>query len=473
MAQTDYDRRLAAVFVADMYGYSRLMEADEEGVLARQKKHRRELIDPEIDRNHGRIVKSTGDGLLVEFASAKDSVKCATNIQREMINREADHESEHRILYRIGINVGDIVLEDGDIYGDGVNVAARLEALAEPGGVCISDAVQQLIPNIQDIEFLYKGSQRVKNIARAIGVWQWTPNANEVEPEIPSVAQSQRVGFCLSNDGAQLAWSSLGRGIPVLKAPNWFNHIEYEWNIPAWSELLREMISRTQFVRFDQRGGGLSDWDVDEISTDAMIADMAAVAEAAKLKRFGLFSLSQGCAFSVRFAAEHPEKVSFLILCGGYARGMLKRGSADQTEMVSAFETMIRQGWGSPLPTYRQVFTSMFMTGAPPEQTASFDELMRISASPENAERIFHMNNEIDVSEFARQVKVPTLVLHCREDSRIPFEEGRRLAALIPDAEFVALEGESHIIIPGTPAFEGLLHHVDRFLASLPDEIFT
>ena len=198
-----------------------------------------------------------------------------------------------------------------------------------------------------------------------------------------------------------------------------------------------------------------------------MIADMKAVADAAGLEKFGLFALSQGGAFSVRFAAEFPERVSFLIVCGGYARGGLHRGSPDQAAMVSAFETMIRQGWGSPLPTYRNVFTSMFMTGAAPEQTESFDELMRISASPDNAVRIFQMNNNVNVSEFAPQVKAPTLVLHCRDDARIPFDEGKRMAALIPNAQFVALEGQSHILLPDTPAFEGLFDHIDKFIEDL------
>ncbi|MGI9357631.1 MAG: alpha/beta fold hydrolase [Rhizobiaceae bacterium] len=453
--------------VADMYGYSRLREADEAGVLARQKAHRRELIDPESERHHGSIVKSTGDGVLVEFPSAKDSINCAVGIQSAMVLRESDIDPDRRILYRIGINVGDIVHEEGDVFGDGVNVAARLEALAEPGGVCISDAVHQVLPTNLDAQFTDLGSQKVKNIDRKIGVWQWTPEAPASPVEIPAIADTQSVRFCTSSDGAQLAWSNLGEGIPVLKAPNWFNHIEYEWRVPSWKGLLLELIDRFQFVRFDQRGNGLSEWDVDDISEDAMIADMKAVADAAGLEKFGLFALSQGGAFSVRFAAEYPERVSFLIMCGGYARGALHRGSPDQAAMVSAFETMIRQGWGSPLPTYRQVFTSMFMTGAAPEQTESFDELMRISASPENAVRIFHMNNNVNVTECAPQVKAPTLVLHCRDDSRIPFDEGKRMAALIPNAQFVALEGQSHILMPNTPAFDGLFDHVDRFIEGL------
>ena len=161
-----------------------------------------------------------------------------------MVNREHGVEPDSRILYRIGINVGDIIHEEGDVYGDGVNVAARLEALAEPGGVCISDAVHQVLPASFDAQFTDLGSQRVKNIERKIGVWQWTPEARPSQVNIPAVADTQRVRFCTSSDGAQLAWSSLGEGIPLLKAPNWFNHIEYEWRVPAWKGLLLELIDR-------------------------------------------------------------------------------------------------------------------------------------------------------------------------------------------------------------------------------------
>ena len=137
------ERRLAAVFVADMVGYSRLMESDEDGVLARQKTHRRQLIDPEISRHRGRIVKTTGDGMLAEFSSAQDAVRCAIDIQTEMTQRETDEDEQRRIKYRVGINHGDVVFDDNDIFGDGVNVAARLEGLAEPGGVCISALSEQ------------------------------------------------------------------------------------------------------------------------------------------------------------------------------------------------------------------------------------------------------------------------------------------------------------------------------------------
>src|SRR5262245_29243128 len=156
---------------ADMAGYSRLMEKDEEGVVARQKVHRKQLIDPEIANRSGRIVKTTGDGMLVEFASVHDAIHCAISIQTAMANREREIPFDSRILYRIGINLCDVILDEQDVFGDGVNVASRLEGLAEPGGLCISDIVHQAIGDRSGEPFRDMGSQRVKNISRPIRVW--------------------------------------------------------------------------------------------------------------------------------------------------------------------------------------------------------------------------------------------------------------------------------------------------------------
>ena len=198
------ERRLAAILAADMAGYSRLMEVDEDGVISRQKTHRRELIDLEIERNRGHIVKTTGDGLLVEFASAQDAVRSAIDIQAGMAQRERDSSDDERIQYRVGINVGDVVFDDGDIFGDGVNVASRLEGLAEPGGVCVSDSVYQTLQDRQTEPFRDLGSQRVKNISRAIRVWQWTPEcAGSPKWRSRTLRLTQHVQFCVAPDGVQ------------------------------------------------------------------------------------------------------------------------------------------------------------------------------------------------------------------------------------------------------------------------------
>src|SRR6266481_7336283 len=189
------ERRLAAILAADVAGYSRLMGADEEGTLARLRTIRRELGDPKIAEHKGRIVKTTGDGLLAEFASVVDALRCAVEVQRGMVERNGEIESEKRIALRIGINVGDIVVEDDDIYGDGVNVAARLEGLAEPGGICVSGRVQEDARGKLDLVFEDLGEQRLKNIAWPVKVYRAqlgrevaAPRPALALPEKPSIA---------------------------------------------------------------------------------------------------------------------------------------------------------------------------------------------------------------------------------------------------------------------------------------------
>jgi class 3 adenylate cyclase/pimeloyl-ACP methyl ester carboxylesterase len=458
------ERRLAAVLAADMVGYSRLMEIDEDGVLARQKSHRKELIDPEIGRYRGRVVKTTGDGMLAEFASAHDAVKCAIEIQNGMTSREAHRDPDRRIQYRVGINLGDVVFDDDDIFGDGVNVAARLEGLAEPGGVCISDIVHQTVLDRLNQPFRDMGSQRVKNISRPIRVWQWTPDA-PVERATPEAALKQRVQFAASADGTQIAWASVGDGPPVLKAPSYLTHLEYEWSNTFWGPFLGEFASQNRLVRFDQRGNGLSDWDIERISPDAMIEDMEAVADAAGLDRFALFGISQGGAFSIRYALKHPERVSCLVLFGAYARGRLMRNDAETETLFNTSRMMMSEGWGSSNPVYRHFFTSAYIPDAPREVQDSFDELQRVSGKAENVVRIWQMNAELDTTDAARQLKVPTLVLHMAGDRMVPVDEGRLLARLIPGAEFVELPGNNHIAIEGTAEFDRFFEEVRPFLA--------
>ena len=178
MVEDRVDRRLAAIFAGDIAGYSRLMGVDEEGTLRQLKAHRKELVDPKITVHRGRIVKTTGDGMLVEFVSVVDAVRCAVDIQRGMRERNSGIPAEKRIQFRIGINVGDIIIDGDDIYGDGVNIAARLEGLAEPGGVCVSDDAQRQIRGKVDTNFEDMGPQNLKNIAEPMRAWRLRMNAS-------------------------------------------------------------------------------------------------------------------------------------------------------------------------------------------------------------------------------------------------------------------------------------------------------
>ncbi len=461
-------RRLAAILAADMVGYSHLMGLDEEGTVTRQKTLRRELIDPTISEHHGQIVKTTGDGMLVEFASVIDAVRCAVDIQTAMVSREANTPEDDRIRYRIGINLGDIIFDDEDIFGDGVNVAARLESLAEPGGICISDVVHQSVIDKLDLSYKDLGSQRVKNISKPIHVWHWRIGgyAEEDDPETASAALEQEIRFCTAHDGVQIAYATVGQGPPIVKAPNWLNHLEYDWQSPIWRHLLVALARDHTLIRFDQRGNGLSDWDVEDISHDAFVSDLESVVEAAGLDCFPLLGISQGCGISIRYAAQNPGRVSRLILYGGYSRGRAKRGSPALVQQMEAEQTLIRQGWGQQNPAFRQFFTSTFVPDGTPEQMAWFNELQRLTTSPENAARIRATNDNADVTEFLSRGAVPTLVLHCRDDAVVPFEEGRQLAAMIPGARFVALEGRNHLILEGEPAWPRFIDEVRAFLAT-------
>jgi pimeloyl-ACP methyl ester carboxylesterase len=262
----------------------------------------------------------------------------------------------------------------------------------------------------------------------------------------------------------RIAYAEVGTGPPLVKAANWLNHLEYDWESPIWSPLLHELAAAHRLIRYDARGNGLSDWEVDDISFEAFVRDLESVVEATGIQRFALLGISQGCAVSIAYAVRHPERVSHLVLYGGFARGKRKRGSPQDIEQADAVLTLIRQGWGQENPAFRQIFTSLFIPGATAEQVQWFNELQQRTTSPENAARIRRAVDDIDVTDLLARVAVPTLVLHCRSDAGQPFEEGRTLAAGIRGARFVALEGHNHVILEGDPGWRRFLDEVKSFL---------
>jgi pimeloyl-ACP methyl ester carboxylesterase/DNA-binding winged helix-turn-helix (wHTH) protein len=286
--------------------------------------------------------------------------------------------------------------------------------------------------------------------------------AGKVEP--PSADLHHEIHFCTASDGVRIAYALAGQGPPLVKAANWLNHLEYDWQSPIWSHLLHALAGEHRLIRYDARANGLSDWEVDDVSFDAFVRDLECVVEAAGLDRFALLGISQGCAVSIAYAVHYPERVTRLILYGGFARGRRKRGSQQEIDGSDAIVTLMRQGWGQENPAFRQLFTSLFIPGGTPDQMQWFNDLQRITASPENAVRLRRAVDEIDVAELLPRVRAPTLVLHCRNDAMQPFEEGRRLAAGIPGARFVPLEGRNHLVLESDPAWGRLLHELRSFL---------
>ena len=281
----------------------------------------------------------------------------------------------------------------------------------------------------------------------------------------------QEIRFCTSADGVRIAYATVGAGPPLVKAANWLSHLEFDWNSPVWRHWLRELSRTHTLIRYDERACGLSDWDVEDYSLDAWVRDLEAVVAAQNLERFPLLGISQGGPIAIAYAVRNPGKVSHLILYGSYARGRLFRNPTP--EMLEEREVMLRMaqvGWGKEHPAFRQVFTSLFIPGGSPEHVNWFNDLQRISTSPENAVRIMEAFDTLDTQEMAKRIDIPTLVLHSKDDLRIPFSEGRLLASLIPGARFVPLEGKNHVLLENEPSWPRFLSEVRNFLGTHPQE---
>ncbi|MEL7310299.1 MAG: alpha/beta fold hydrolase [Pseudomonadota bacterium] len=289
------------------------------------------------------------------------------------------------------------------------------------------------------------------------------PTADEVT-EGHRLLAKQKIQFCQTADDTRIAYASVGDGPAVIKTANWLSHLELDWDAPIWSPLFRRLARSHRFIRYDERGNGLSDWDVSEISFDAFASDLESVIDAVDADRFALLGISQGASVAIDYAVRNPERVSHLVLFGAYDRGWRIGAGADQIEEREAVMTLTKTGWGRNDPTYRQMFSSTFMPSANPQELAWFNEFQRQTTSPKNAARFLSAFGDIDVQDLLEKVMVPTLVLHSRGDRRIPFEVGRDIAARIPNAQFVGLESDGHLLLGREPASDEFVETVEEFL---------
>jgi pimeloyl-ACP methyl ester carboxylesterase/DNA-binding CsgD family transcriptional regulator len=297
----------------------------------------------------------------------------------------------------------------------------------------------------------------------------------------------QRVRYVTASDGTRLAWAEAGSGATVVKAANWLTHLEYEWESPVWRHWIQFFSSHFHFVRSDERGCGMSDWQVGRLSLDQWTDDLASVIDAAQavLPQSGaaglgaagpgapapaapvtLLGISQGGAACIRYAIAHPERVSRLILYGSYAHGALKRGVPGAESAYRAMTELARVAWGRDNPTFRQVFTSRFIPGGSREQLDWFNDLCLKTTSGEMAAQLFEARAVVDIEALLPLVRTPTLVLHARNDEVVPFAEGRLLAGSIPGAEFVELDSRNHVLLDGESAWHRFCAAVLAFVES-------
>lgn len=276
----------------------------------------------------------------------------------------------------------------------------------------------------------------------------------------------QYIQFCKTLDGVRIAYSKLGSGPPLLKVSNWMSHLEFDRESPVWKHWLAGLSRDHTLIRYDERGCGVSDWNVDDISLDKWVIDLETVVDALHLDHFPLFGMSRGAVVAIAYTIRHPEKVSRLILYGGFPRGrMMRNPTPQESEFGKILLDLVRNGWGQENPAFRQVYTTLFIPEGTPKQWSWFNDLQRITTTPEIAARILEADFYLDVTESAKQVRAPTLVLHANGDAVVPVSQGRELAALIPNARFVTLEGKNHVLLEDEPAWEQFLSEVRSFLS--------
>ena len=312
-------------------------------------------------------------------------------------------------------------------------------------------------------------SQRLIRTAHGRGYQFVAPvdEAAQSDPvaSVPPAPPVQEIRFCMTGDGTRLAYATSGAGPPLVKAANWLSHLAYDWESPVWRHWLAELSRRFRLVRYDERGCGLSDWDIGRFSFDDWVDDLEAVADAAGLDRFPLLGISQGGPVAIAYAVRHPERVSHLVLLGSFAQGRRKRArTSDELDLAEAHIDVVRLGWGRPDPMYRQIFIARFLPEATQEQWRSFDELQRRSTSPQNAWRFVDEFANIDVTNLAAKLTVPTLIMCSRREPDNRFEQSRLLAALIPNSRLVPLDSSNHLLPEHDPAWKHFLSEIDRFL---------
>jgi pimeloyl-ACP methyl ester carboxylesterase/DNA-binding CsgD family transcriptional regulator len=276
---------------------------------------------------------------------------------------------------------------------------------------------------------------------------------------------AQEIRFLRAGDGVRLAYAVHGDGPPLVNVACWLSHLQFDWESPVWRHLLADLGSMSTLVRYDERGSGLSDWQIDDYSLDARVNDLESVVDQLGFGRVALLGMSQGGPVAIAYAARHPERVSHLVLLGTQDRGPLT--ARLPAESMVEFETLlnlIRIGWARENPVFRRVFTNLFIPAATEEQVRWFDDLQRMSTSTENAVRMWVERAKVNVSPLLQQVRAPTLVFHAVNDQAIGFGAGRRVARGIPGARFVPLESRNHILLSDDPAWRRFVDEVRDFL---------
>lgn len=458
------NRRLATILSIDVVSYSKLMQTDASGLLAALNSVFRAVVKPQVEKTNGRIVKLLGDGAIVEFPSAYQALVAAAGIQTLMRDVDPPYQYDEPLFLRIGVHVGDIIDDGNDIFGDGVNIAARLQAEAASGGVLLSGTVADLAGGDLPVKLRREGARSLKNITKPIETLSIDFSNQASDKNRERAAQSLAINFCTSSDAQRLAWTSVGEGKPIVKAPNWIGHLEADWRNPGTVSLLDSLSRYRRLIYFDSRGNGLSDWEMENISFDLLVDDLEAVFDAAGVDRAPIMALSQGGAIAAAFAARAPERVSAIVMLGSYPVGRAARKDKGDRARAEAMQAMMSAGWDEDYPSLRDLYAETIIPGASREQRQLYAQEMRGMISPENLGRYRNVVDSLDVTGLLCQVQVPCLVLHSKGDRMQPVEQGRKMAAGIPNSRFITYDSDNHLLPENDPCWPQLEREIRTFL---------
>ena len=291
-------------------------------------------------------------------------------------------------------------------------------------------------------------------------------NAEDIPAVGTQALDHQQIHFCKSADGTRIAYARTGNGVPLIRTGHWLTHLEHDLHSPIWRPFLDRMGRHFEVVRYDQRGSGLSDWELSGLAFERFVEDLEAVVDASGHERFVLYATSQGVPVAVEYAIRHPERVSHLVLLGGYATGRLVRDNAAEVEQGEAILKLIEHGWGVSGSPFLQAFMTMYTPGGSREQIDSLVELQRLTTSPANAVAIRRAVDSFDIAGRLERVAVKTLVIHAANDGVHPVSQGREIASGIPDCQFVLLDSANHALLPQESAWERFFGELQLFTAS-------
>jgi DNA-binding winged helix-turn-helix (wHTH) protein/pimeloyl-ACP methyl ester carboxylesterase len=397
-------------------------------------------------------------------------------------------DTEPRGAYRFGPFHLDVrerrLSRDGEVIPLRLKVFDTLRALVENAGRLVTK--QELLDTVWPQTAVEENNlnHNVSVLRRALGeratgqqYIETVPRvgyrfAASVEAAVPRTAADvassararQEIRYCTTSDGVRLAYATTGHGPPLVKASNWLTHLDFEWGSPIWRHWYAALSLHHCLVRYDERGNGMSQRDVADVSFETWVRDLETVVDAAGLDRFPLLGISRGGPIAIAYAVKHPERVTHLVLYGAFAMGLNHTGTPQELEARRALVSLMRLGWGLNNPAFGKMFTCRFIPEATAEHEQWLDELQRVSTSPENAARLMERDDDIDVRPLLPQVTAPTLVVHCDRDRAVPPEDGRRLAAAIRGARYVSLPSANHLLLEEEPAWPRFLEELGVFL---------